>query len=172
MGRAVTEPACQGSLVWVSPAWAAGSSLLSAGTELPGLMAQRPTAASQLVPSRGAAAFWWWPVPALRWESDQIPTLHVIPASLACPPSVKNRKMACFSHKRLLGWPGSPGVQTPPPSPPTSGGRWGTGWGVQQAELLRTGTWPWPLRDPSRRAPAPTMPCWRPPGAETVSTPP
>ena len=46
-------------------------------------MAQRPTAASQPVPPRGAAAFWWWPVPALRWESDQIPTLHVIPASLA-----------------------------------------------------------------------------------------
>lgn len=166
MGRAVTGPASRDSLIWMSPA---GSSLLSAGTELPGPMAQQPTAASQPVPPRGAAAWWWWPVPALCWESDQIPTLHVIPASLAGR-SIKNRKMACFSHKRLLGWPGSPGVQTPPPSPPTSGG--GGARGRSRLSCLRTGTWPWSLRDPSRRAPAPAIPCWQPPDRETVSLPP
>lgn len=120
-------------------------------------MAQRPTAASQPVPPRGAAAFWWWPVPALRWESDQIPTLHVIPASLARL-SIKNRRWLASATSGSLGGLGVLVCRPLPLAHPhlgEGGARWRGGGGTQQAELLRTDTWPWSLKRPQQAGSSP-----------------
>lgn len=115
----------------------------------------------------GAWQWLWWPIDVPRWEFDRTSTLHVIPTSLV---SIKNRKMACSRHSFLLGWPGNPAAQTPPPPrltppsppcprPPTSGGRWGNG--MQWAELPED----WYLATVAQRQPA------RPPAPAAAHVP-
>lgn len=50
------------------------------------------------------------------WEPDWLSTFHVVP-----------RRLAGFRHNPLLGWPGNPGGQPPPPGHPHLWGRGGKG---------------------------------------------